>query len=108
MGVSRLTVLEIFTNPADLEFTVGESDGKWGVLISRGAGHRFKPLLSTEAVFPERDTAIDAIRSVLNGAFEEGQRNFPSEPSMLTKELTNKILEKVKESGSCSTSLLAS
>lgn len=106
MGVSRLTVLEIYTNPADLEFTIGSSEGKWGVLISRGPGHKFKPLLSTEAVFTERDTAVQAIRSVLNSALEEGMRNFPGEQGMLTKELTEKILEEVARSSHCSTSTL--
>lgn len=76
------------------------------MLISRGPGHKFRPLLSTEGVFPERDTAVQAIRSILNGSLEESAGNFAGEPGMLTKELADKILAAVAESSHCSTSIM--
>ena len=79
MDVSRVTVLEIYSNPADLEFTIGSSEGKWGVLISRGQGHKFKPLLSTEAVFPVHGPTIaedDDLAAFVPVALGDGEDPF--------------------------------
>jgi len=105
MGLTRLTVLEIYTNPADLEFQIAESGGKYAVMVTRGPGHRFKLLLTTEAVFEKREIAIDSIRAVLDAALSEGKQAFSEQTGALNQENVNRILHELAEKSSCSTCL---
>lgn len=105
MGLSRLTVLEIYTNPANLEFQIAESEGKYAVMVTRGPGHKFKLLLTTEAVFEKREVAIDSIRAVLDAALREGTQAFSEHAGALNQENVDRILRELAEKGSCSTCL---
>lgn len=105
MGLTRLTVLEIYTNPADLEFKIAESEGKYGVMVTRGPGHKFKLLLTTEAVFEKHAVAVDSIRAVLDAALREGKENFHKDPGVLNQQAVDRILRELKEKSSCSTCL---
>jgi len=70
MGITRLTALEIFTNPNDLRLSVvreegkGES-GKYAILITRGPGHSFKLLLSSQPFAATVDEAARDIGEIL-------------------------------------------
>lgn len=105
MGLTRLTVLEIYTNPTDLEFTIAESGGKHGVMVTRGPGHKFKLLLTTEAVFDKHEVAVDSIRAVLDAALREGKENFGEEPGVLNQETVDHILLDLTQKKFCSTCL---
>jgi hypothetical protein len=105
MGLSRLTVLEIYTNPADLEFQIAESDGKYAVMVTRGPGHKFKLLLTTEAVFEKCEVAIDSIRAVLDATLREGRQAFSEHPGALNQENVDRILRELAEKSFCSTCL---
>jgi hypothetical protein len=105
MSLSRLTALEICTNPTDLEFQVAESKGKHAIMITRGPGHRFKLLLTTEAVFESRTVAVSTIRSVLDVALKEGKSAFGEALGMLDQETIDHIIQDLQEQGSCSTHL---
>lgn len=64
------TALEIFTNPYDLEFVVGEGNdgsGKFGFYISRGPGHSFKLLLSSKAFGDKPEEVVIYIQEILRG-----------------------------------------
>lgn len=65
-GIRRVTAFEIFTNPHDLEFRIPEVDGKWAIIITRGPGHRFRMMLSSEPVFPNKKEAVDGVRNTLD------------------------------------------
>ncbi|MBP9771890.1 MAG: hypothetical protein KBD16_03130 [Candidatus Pacebacteria bacterium] len=74
MGVSLVTLLEIFTNPRDLEVVL-EQDQKtkeFAVGFFRGPGHNFKPLISTEPGFPTREAAIGTVKRILEAAIQHG------------------------------------
>ena len=66
-GISRLTALEIFTNPNDLETIIGqeESSGKYAIAIMRGPGHNFKMILDSEPFTEKFDDALKAVREAL-------------------------------------------
>lgn len=76
MGVSRMTILEIFTNPCDLVVAIGQKDGKFSVFVSRGPGHNYKLMLSAEGIFESRQAAVDSIRQVLEFAAEKGKETL--------------------------------
>lgn len=87
-GITRLTALEIFTQPDDLEFRVGQDGDKWAFAITRGPGHSFKLLLTADPVFDSSDAAISAIGDVL----ETICTNMTSElsaPSSLPAQVVN-------------------
>jgi ribosomal protein L7/L12 len=104
MGISRLTALEIYTNPTDLEFKiVAESEVEYGVMVMRGPGHNFKLLLMTEAVFEKREMAIDSVRTLLSVTLSEGKRMLDECSGALKQEDVEDILRELAEKGSCST-----
>jgi hypothetical protein len=62
--MTLITVLEIFTNPKDLEISIlqEKKGGKYGlVIITRGPGHDFKPLLT---VGPFAEKFRDILKAV--------------------------------------------
>lgn len=64
MGITRSTALEIYTNPGDLEITVGqeEESGKFAIGIYRGPGHNFKLMISSVPFAESLEDAIEVIR----------------------------------------------
>ena|SRR3989344_5545205 len=66
MGITRLTAIEIFTNPNDLRFSVVREKGrgkggKYAIFITRGPGHNLKSLLSSQ---PFAETVDEAVRDI--------------------------------------------
>ncbi len=68
MGLTMSTCLEMYTNPHDLSFTIGqvEQGGKFAIAITRGPGHRFKLLISSVPFAESREKAADAVKEVLD------------------------------------------
>ncbi len=119
-----LTALEIFTNPDDLEFSIGLEGNKWAVIISRGPGHYFKLLLSSEHVFGSREAAIDKIKGELVFICEKGKEilgdssnpaanvinpdNLPvGNMEVLTQERLEQIINELRANGMASTYKMA-
>ena len=67
MGISVSTALEIFTNPSDLEISIGQGKGggKFSIFISRGPGHDFKILLSSQPFAESTEAAVKAVGEIL-------------------------------------------
>jgi hypothetical protein len=73
MGISLITCLEIFTNPNDLEMSVGQdqASGKYAFCIGRGPEHDFKILVSTSPFATTLDEAITSVKETLQ-AIQQG------------------------------------
>jgi hypothetical protein len=67
MGISTSSALEIFTNPADLQITIGqEKEGaKFAIGIFRGPGHNFKPILTSAPFAETLEGAVKAVGNTL-------------------------------------------
>ena len=71
MGLSRGTLWEIAGNPDDIVIDTGGPSKENGLFvgwITRGAGHRYKPLLSTDAVFKTRKLAKHFMQVIVDFA----------------------------------------
>ena len=64
-GITRLTALEIFTQPDDLEFRVGQDGDKWRSQLLAGQDTVSSFCLKADPVFDSSDAAISAIGDVL-------------------------------------------
>ena len=87
-GISRATALEIFTQPDDLEFSIGCKDDKWAIMVTRGPGHNFKLLITTEPVFESKDAAIKVVEELLDGICQ-GYESELTDPSSLAAQFVN-------------------
>ena len=78
MGISMLTALEIFTNPSDLEITIGQSKPgeKFAIGIFRGPGHNFKPMLTSQPFAKNLENAVEAVRGILESICEASTKTF--------------------------------
>lgn len=67
MSISLITAIEIYSNPYDLEFLVGKEKGgtKFAIAITRGPGHNYKLLLTTEPYTENQAEVIGRIREIL-------------------------------------------
>lgn len=67
MGITRITALEIFTNPGDLEFTIGQDkdSSKFAIGIFRGPGHRYKPMITSVPFAETQEDAVKAVEEIL-------------------------------------------
>ncbi len=82
--MTRLTALEIITNPRDIHIIVGEKDSKFGFAIMRGPGHGYKLLLDTDGhPFETKQTAIECISSLLKAAWDDTSKQLvdPKSPT---------------------------
>ncbi|MES2416492.1 MAG: hypothetical protein V4504_02225 [Patescibacteria group bacterium] len=126
--MNLITALEIFTNPYDLEFVIGEDPEKkkWGLMICRGPEHRGKLLLSGEGYDSKQDVINTIITQVLNICVEKGNevsfgnskngaeellktvanpKNGTPEKAMnaLTSQMVEQIKKQLEKDDSCST-----
>ncbi|MCH8748153.1 hypothetical protein IH781_00220 [Patescibacteria group bacterium] len=94
-GISRVTALEIFTQPKDLHFSVGEDGGTWGFAITRGPGHSFKPLLTAQPVFDDMDQAVKDVGDILAAICETCRAELDDKTSLSAQVLNpdNRSLE---------------
>lgn len=67
MGMSVLTVLEIYSNPLDLSIAIakGNNSSLYALAISRGPLHNFKLMLSTAPFAETVEEAIALIKAIL-------------------------------------------
>ena len=72
MGISMITALEIFTNPGDLEITIGQEKGggKFAIGIFRGPGHNYKSVLTSQPFAETQEDAIKAVEETLQTVHE--------------------------------------
>jgi hypothetical protein len=72
MGISKITALEIFTNPGDLEICIEqEKEGaKFSIGIFRGPGHNFKPMLTSQPFAEKLEDAVGAVKGTLESIHE--------------------------------------
>lgn len=65
-GITMVSALEIFTNPFDLSITVSKD----AVMISRGPGHNFKPIVSGEWKFENQKIAAEEVGKILKSCIK--------------------------------------
>lgn len=74
-----ISALEIFSNPYDLEFIVGENtdkkDGTFSLMLTRGPGHNFKVMITGEG-YKSKDDAVETIKKILDSCIEKGEEVF--------------------------------
>jgi len=71
--VTLLTAFEIYTNPDDLFISIGGPSGeknKFSVIISRGPGHNYKPLLTAPEAFKDKKEAMQSTENILRFVIE--------------------------------------
>jgi len=109
MGISTYTALEIFTNPSDLEITIGrENEGeKYAFGIYRGRGHNFKPLLTSQAFAETKEDAIKGVEETLLIVLEANHHNPDGQDidqsKVLNQDLIARILEELRRNDKVST-----
>ena len=89
MGISMLTALEIFTNPGDLEITVGQDkDGdKFAIGIFRGPSHNYKPMLISQPFAETQGDAIKAVEETLQTIYKVITKEFKNSRSLASEYL---------------------
>ncbi len=89
MGISRLTCLEIFTNPTDLQIMIGQekNNGKYAIGIFRGPGHNFKPLITSGFVIESFKEAIEEIKKILESIHYTIESELKKKGSLLSSYL---------------------
>ncbi|MES2059573.1 MAG: hypothetical protein V4438_00925 [Patescibacteria group bacterium] len=89
MGLTLITALEIFTNPWDLVFTVGEEvgGGKFAFGIFRGPGHQGKVLLTTQPFAETLEEVVEAVNGVLQSICKAVTEEFESKQSLASQYL---------------------
>ncbi len=116
MGVSMITALEIFTNPGDLEITIGqEKEGaRFAIGIFRGPGHNFKPMLTSQPFAEKFEDAIEAVKGTLESIHDAlskdfaDRKSFPSQylnpggqeidqTKVLNPDLIHRILDELRQ-----------
>lgn len=122
MGLTMLTALEIFTNPGDLEITIGQEKGggKFSIGFFRGPGHNFKPMLTSGPFAEKLEDAIKAIENTLQTVHEvatkelEDKNSFASQflnpdgqsvdqSKILNKDLIARIVDELRKNRVAST-----
>jgi hypothetical protein len=104
--VTRLTGLEIFTNPNDLEIMIGQDShsGKFAMSVSRGPGHNFKPLLTSTPFAETFEGAVDAVKEVLAGIEQAISKEWTGDRSaVLTADLIVLVVEELRRNKKAST-----
>jgi hypothetical protein len=122
MGIGMFTALEIFTNPGDLEITIGQEKvgAKFAIGIFRGPGHNFRPILTSQPFAEKLEDAVEAIRGTLESIREALTKDFADRKSLpsqylnpdrqeidpskvLNQDLIRRILEELRAHGKAST-----
>ncbi len=123
MGISMITALEIFTNPGDLEITVGQAKpgDKFAIGIFRGPGHNFKPMLTSQPFAGKVEDAVKAVKGILESIQQAmtkdfaDRKSFPSQylnpnglkinqSKVLNPDLISRILDELRQHRVASTS----
>lgn len=111
MSLTRLTALEIFTNPNDLHFSMPTAgvgaDEMFGISITRGPGHNFKPMLSGSPTRSRVDI-IQLVTNILNTTRKECNQFIDAASGLdpdrcLTEDQQRQILESLQKTGEAAT-----
>jgi hypothetical protein len=107
MSVTLLTAYEMVHNRTDLMFIAGEhktEQGKFAFCITRGPGHRYKPLLSSKFEFESQESAADAVQEILTAVVEAVEERLgKNRDGALTAEDCQVIMEALRRTGSVET-----
>jgi hypothetical protein len=89
-GINRLTAIEIFTNPSDLEIVIGQekSSGKYAIAITRGPGHNFKMMLDSEPFTEKFEEALKAVKTILETVQQSVKKEL-EDPKSFTAQFLN-------------------
>lgn len=89
MGVSMITALEIFTNPSDLEITIGQEKkgAKFSIGIYCGPGHNFKSMLTSQPFAEKLEDAVNAVDEILQFVYEVIMKQFKDSGSFASQYL---------------------
>ena len=89
MGLTIITALEIFTNPYDLEISIGhEKGGKRHIIaFTCGPGHNFKPLITSDPFNGKHRDAVKTVKATLTMIHEAMKKEFADPKSMLSERL---------------------
>lgn len=84
-----ITALEIFTNPGDLEITIGQEKkgAKFSIGIYRGPGHNFKPILTSQPFAEKLEDAINAVDEILQFVYQVTTKQFKDSGSLASQYL---------------------
>ena len=89
--ITRMSALEIFTNPEDLEFTVGqEGEGENATCafgIFRGPRHKFKSILTSQPFKGTTEDAIGVVKKILESICKKIREDFADDKSILSQYL---------------------
>jgi hypothetical protein len=92
--ISLISAFEIFSNPYDLCFIVGEhrdKPGTWCLVVTRGPEHRGK-LIVTGEEYDSKEHAVKTILKVLTICLEKGNEiAFGNKPKNIAEDLLNTI-----------------
>lgn len=83
-----LTCLEVHNHPKDLYFRVGRSASnpeKWAMELTRGPGHGFKLLISSEPAFTSQENVVNSIRELLLSIQKIAVEELSKPESLFTK-----------------------
>ncbi len=99
MGISKITALEIYSNPMDLEIVVGKRGNadKYAIGISRGPGHNYKALLTSEPFANDVEAAIEAVRNTLQRISEAVSQEL-QDPSSFAAKILNSDAQAIDQS----------
>lgn len=107
MSVTLLTAIEMVHNRTDLMFIAGEhkkEKGRFAFAITRGPGHRYKPLLSSNFDFDSRDSAVDTVEEILTAVVASVEKRLGTDrDGALTAEDCRAIIEDLRRTGSVET-----
>jgi len=99
-GITMLSALEIFNNPADIEIIVSEEkvSGKFAIGIFRGPGHNFKPILTSQPFAETKEDAVKEVDIILRSIHEVVTKEFENKESFASHYLNpdNKELDQAK------------
>jgi len=86
-GITRLSALEIFSNPKDLEIIIahGKETKKYGFLISRGPGHNFKIILEAKPFSEKPEEVVDTIKQLLEGIQKITKEDLKNKDNLITQ-----------------------
>lgn len=106
-GITRLTALEIFTNPDDLEIVIGKvkNSDKYIIAIMRGPGHNFKMMIDSEPFAGKFEDAIESIKTVLEAVRESITKEL-GDPETLASQILNPDGQAVDQSKVLSSDLI--
>jgi hypothetical protein len=105
MGITLLTAMEIYTNPADLMVSINEHQGKHGFLLGRGPGHYGKIMVECTPYFGTRQETIEYVKDLLTTLCSKVSEDL-TKPDSLAAQLINPENKPIEELAGLSPSFI--